>query len=204
MGNYEHLLGLDPLGAFEKIKDDYVRYFKTAYHISDERIDNMRMEAITKDDNLYKEPFIEILPEYEVYPGIENIDDLIPEFSNKFGSDNNAREFFEFIKTGLLRYKPYGHQVGMLKKAFLEEKNVVITSGTGSGKTESFLLPLFAQLFKEAKSWPQANYQSDWYLSNNHKYSPCQRKKEVRRPAVRALVLYPMNALVADQMARLR
>lgn len=204
MGNYEHLLGLDPLGAFEKIKDDYVRYFKTAYHISDERIDNMRMEAITKDDNLYKEPFIEILPEYEVYPGIENIDDLIPEFSNKFGSDNNAREFFEFIKTGLLRYKPYGHQVGMLKKAFLEEKNVVITSGTGSGKTESFLLPLFAQLFNEAKSWPQANYQSDWYLSNNHKYSPCQRKKEVRRPAVRALVLYPMNALVADQMARLR
>ncbi len=206
MAKYEHLLGQDPLGAFEKIKKDYVRYFKTAYHISDHDIEDMRMKEIEKNDNLYKEPYLEILPEYESYQSIDSIEGLAPEFANAFGSEDKAREFFaQFIKAGLMNYKPYGHQVGMLKKAFVEGKNVVITSGTGSGKTESFLLPLFAQLFKEAKSWPQANYASDWYSKKGDKYEPCQRENEsTDRAALRALVLYPMNALVADQMSRLR
>ena len=206
MAKYEHLLGQDPLGAFEKIKKDYVRYFKTAYHVDNERINNMRMEEIEKNDNLYKEPYLEILPEYEAYPGINSIEDLAPEFKDSFGSEDNAKEFFEkFIKAGLMGYKPYGHQVGMLRKAFAEGKNVVITSGTGSGKTESFLLPLFAQLFKEAKIWPQATYPNDWFSKNGDNYIPCQRENEPSgRSALRALVLYPMNALVADQMSRLR
>ena len=206
MAKYEHLLGQDPIGAFKKIKEDYVRYFKTAYHIDDEKIDKMRMAAIEKDDNLYKEPYLEILPEYESYPGIDGLEDLSPEFKDAFGSIDSACDFFDFIKAGLMAYKPYGHQIGMLKKAFVDGKNVVITSGTGSGKTESFLLPLFAQLFKEAKTWPRANYRNDWYNRNGNRYEPCQRENESpRRPAaLRALILYPMNALVADQMSRLR
>ena len=208
MAKFEHLLGQDPLGAFEKIKKDYVRYFKTAYHVSDSSIESMRMEEIEKDDNLYKEPYLEILPEYEAYPNINGIEDLAPEFADAFGSRAEAEEFFgQFVKQGLMNYKPYGHQVGMLRKAFAERKNVVITSGTGSGKTEAFLLPLFAQLFKEAKkSWPRADYPADWFSRNVNRYIPCQRENEPgnRHAALRALVLYPMNALVADQMSRLR
>lgn len=207
MSKYEHLLGQDPIGAFEKIKKDYVRYFETAYHVSDSTVEDKRKKEIKKDDNLYKELYLEILPEYEAYPNIDNIEDLAAEFANAFGSEAEAREFFgQFIRHGLMSYKPYGHQVGMLRKAFAEGKNVVITSGTGSGKTESFLLPLFAQLFKEAKSWPQAKYRADWFSRNGNRYIPCQRENEpVDRPAaLRALVLYPMNALVADQMTRLR
>ena len=207
MAKFEHLLGQDPIGAFVKIKNDYVRYFKTAYHISDESIEGMRMGEIERDDNLYKEPYLEILPEYEAYQNINGIEDLAPEFADAFGSIEKAREFFgQFIKQGLMDYKPYGHQVGMLRKAFAEGKNVVITSGTGSGKTEAFLLPLFAQLFKEAKTWPQVTYPTDWFNRNDNRYTPCQRENEPgnRPAALRALVLYPMNALVADQMARLR
>lgn len=206
MSKFEHLLGVDPIGAFDKIKKDYVRYFENAYHIEDKKIDDMRMEEIENDDNLYKDPYLEILPEYETYSGINDIEDLAPEFTAAFGTISDAEEFFkEFIKAGLMSYVPYGHQVGMLRKAFAEGKNVVITSGTGSGKTESFLLPLFAQLFKEAKSWPQANYFADWYRPQGTRYEPCQRENEHSdRPALRALVLYPMNALVADQMSRLR
>lgn len=206
MAKFEHLLGVDPIGAFDKIKKDYVRYFENAYHIEDKKIDDMRMAEIENDDNLYKEPYLEILPEYEGYGGINDIEDLAPEFASAFGTEAVAREFFkDFIKAGLMDYIPYGHQVGMLRKAFAEGKNVVITSGTGSGKTESFLLPLFAQLFKEAKSWPQANYSADWYRPQGTRYEPCQRVNDCfDRPAIRALVLYPMNALVADQMSRLR
>lgn len=208
MAKFEHLLGQDPIGAFEKIKKDYVRYFENAYKVSDSNVNQMRLAELTdvQKNNLYRDPYLEILPEYESYPDINSIEDLAGEFANAFGDETIARVFFErFIKNGLMSYKPYGHQVGMLTKAFVEGKNVVITSGTGSGKTESFLLPLFAQLFKEAMTWPQVNYEANWH--QQRPYFPCQRANEnhLQRPsAIRALVLYPMNALVADQMLRLR
>jgi hypothetical protein len=60
--------------------------------------------------------------------------------------------------------------------------SLVITTGTGSGKTESFLLPILAKLAIEAEGNPSS----------------------FATPATRALLLYPMNALVNDQLGRLR
>ncbi|WP_265184835.1 DEAD/DEAH box helicase, partial [Salmonella enterica] len=81
-----------------------------------------------------------------------------------------------------------------------------MTSGTGSGKTESFMLPILAALSNEAIGWPAPR---DSYLQNrwwhNAEANWASRRKGEKRPAaIRALVLYPMNALVEDQMARLR
>ena len=73
---------------------------------------------------------------------------------------HSHKELMERYNGLMKNYKPYGHQIGMLDKAFagrgedgqvLKYKNTVITSGTGSGKTESFLLPLLADIFKESK-----------------------------------------------------
>ena len=204
-GIYEHLLAQDPIGAFEKIKDDYKRYFGHAYRVNNEKLNKERIEKLSKDENLYKEPYLEMLPEYNATEGISGIEDLSPKYSEAFGSEDISSQFFsKFIKSGLMSYPPYGHQVGMLTEAFVNKKNVVITSGTGSGKTESFLLPLFAEIFKEAKGWPQPQGPAAprWYEPKQ--YEPQQRTNENRPAALRALVLYPMNALVEDQMARLR
>lgn len=225
MKKFEHLFSQDPIGAFEKIEEDYRRYFKAAYKISNERLDEERMEALGND--LSKEPYLEVLPEYAPATGLSTMDDLINRFSNFFGGKEYAKEFFEdFISKGLMqglmdRYIPYGHQIGMLEKAFagidengktLKYKNTVITSGTGSGKTESFLLPLLADIYKEYinNNWGQAALHTNWYegvvegQTNIRRYTPNQRSGDPRRAAIRALVLYPMNALVEDQMARLR
>lgn len=59
---------------------------------------------------------------------------------------------------------------------------MVVTTGTGSGKTECFLLPLVESLVRESRGWSGPD----------------------RPKAVRALILYPLNALVEDQMSRLR
>ena len=61
-------------------------------------------------------------------------------------------------------------------------RDLVVTSGTGSGKTETFLLPALSRLADEASRSPEAF---------SHR-------------AVRVLLLYPMNALVNDQLGRLR
>jgi len=225
MKKFEHLFSQDPIGAFEKIEEDYRRYFKAAYKISNERLDEERMNAL--DNNLSKEPYLEVLPEYAPATRLSTMDDLINRFSDFLGGREHAKEFFEdFISKGLMqglmdRYIPYGHQIGMLEKAFagidengktLKYKNTVITSGTGSGKTESFLLPLLADIYKEYinNNWGQAVSHTNWYegvvegRTNIRRYTPNQRSGDPRRAAIRALVLYPMNALVEDQMARLR
>lgn len=214
--NYEHLLSQDPIGAFEKIKANYIRYFKNAYRISDQELNEERVKLLEKDDNLYKSPYLELLPEYNSFEGINDIGDLADRFEEAFGSLEVSRQFFnDFIKKGLMKYVPYVHQVDMMEKVFCPDggrfKNAVITTGTGSGKTEAFLLPLFAQLFKEAKTWERVDNNPNWYCRTDrgHRtyYNPCQRETDGlggHIPSLRALVMYPMNALVEDQMSRLR
>ena len=100
----------------------------------------------------------------------------------------------------------------------------MVTAGTGSGKTEAFLLPLFAYLARESAGWPKPGnelpHQGDWWADESWR-NECiplsgnsrrmikslripQRANETREAAVRGLILYPMNALVEDQLSRLR
>ena len=218
MKKFEHLFSQDPIGAFEKIEEDYTRYFDVSYKISNEEINKERMDALRANDNLSKEPYLEVLPEYAPAEGIYTMDDLINRFAEHFGGETFAREYFEgFIAKGLMqglmdKYIPYGHQIGMLEKAFagidekgnsLKYKNTVITSGTGSGKTESFMLPLLADIYKEyvSSNWAPATSHAKWFegvieeRSTKKRYVPNQRLDDPRPAAIRALVLYPMNAL---------
>ena len=221
MEKFEHLFSSDPIGAFKKIEEDYSRYFRAAFKLENTSLNDDRMTLLTSDTNMSKEPYIELLPEYSPAEGISTMDDLVTLFGNSFGDGDVSRSFFEkFVSQGLMRglmaqFLPHGHQIGMMQKAFsgigdngeaLAFKNTVITSGTGSGKTESFLLPLLADIFKEAKTekWAHVVNKVDWYLPHKGLYAPCQRQGEMRPQGIRALIMYPMNALVEDQMARLR
>ena len=48
----------------------------------------------------------------------------------------------------------YTHQAEMLARGLRNGEPGIVTSGTGSGKTEAFLLPVFACLAREAIHWP--------------------------------------------------
>ena len=96
----------------------------------------------------------------------------------------------EQIKTILLKMagrslgvfeSPYKHQLEALE-AYYHGHDLFVATGTGSGKTECFMWPMVSKLVQEQVSSP-----STW---------------EVR--GVRAIMLYPMNALVSDQLGRLR
>src|SRR5690606_37786648 len=97
----------------------------------------------------------------------------------------------------------------MLKKGLAgkEEggKHCVVVTGTGSGKTEAFLLPVLARIIKEGTRWPAATGSvAEWPSQDKWKFDRRVERGEARPAAVRALILYPMNALVEDQVSRLR
>lgn len=210
----------DPIGSFETIKENFIRYVKTAFGTKFEGVEKERYDLLNYDRVLYRKPWIEPLPDY-VSSG-KKINDLTAEDLGNALNEGEVETFKGLVNTGLVGNFPlHSHQAEMLKQALLGN-NCIITSGTGSGKTESFLLPLFAQLSKELANWTAPNQQSTsintWWrengglsarqivntsnftLSNDVR----QRNHETRKAGVRALILYPMNALVEDQMSRLR
>jgi len=210
----------DPIGSFETIKENFIRYVKTAFGTKFDGVEKERYDLLNYDKVLYRKPWIEPLPDY-VSSG-KKINDLTAEDLGYALNEIETNTFKGLVNTGLVGSFPlHSHQAEMLKQALIGN-NCIITSGTGSGKTESFLLPLFAQLSKELTNW-QAPIQKSinintWWrengglsareIVNNSNYTLSnavrQRQHETRKAGVRALILYPMNALVEDQMTRLR
>jgi len=221
---------IDPLGSFEAIKEDFILYIKTAFATRFDSLNQERENLLMNSNILCQEPWIEPLPKYK--NSGRKLRDLnknpsneldISDFDGKI-SEKDLEDFKDFSTLGLFQRDQslYSHQLEMLRKATIGKKNCVITSGTGSGKTESFLFPLFLSLVKESSLWtvpgPHIQHQDDWWSDETDTKewresliqqgkSPClaQRSQENERPAaIRALILYPMNALIEDQMTRLR
>jgi hypothetical protein len=207
----------DPVGIFDEIRRNFILYVKTAFGTRFQSLETERETLLYKEGFLCRDPWIEPLPRYKTSG--KRIAELTPE--DLTGLNGEEIELFKGLaQCGLFGDFPlHLHQADMLRQA-LTGKNCVITSGTGSGKTESFLMPLFAQICKEVTQWsrpePSHPHLNDWWKNegwqnqcktNNRlqrSYRVPQRAHETRLPAMRALVLYPMNALVEDQMTRLR
>ncbi|MEH3128287.1 DEAD/DEAH box helicase [Agrobacterium cavarae] len=207
----------DPIGGFDRMIDQFQAYLDTAYRIGDSGVAEMRRKLLSKPKQLALEPIFEAVPRYE--SADDGLEDLLADKSGvlKGFDEKQRRAFVELALSGLFdrdkasteykgAYKPYRHQVEMLAKGVGRGTPGIVTSGTGSGKTESFMLPILAQLAKEATGWPEPHkpYDDDW-LDPGRSFQLHRRNEHKERPkAVRALILYPLNALVEDQMVRLR
>ncbi len=208
---------IDPIAAFEKIRDNFILYIKTAFGTRFPSLEAERDQLLRSPGVLTHEPWLEPLPSYQTDG--KTIQTL--EAQDLPGLDNHQRHLFKsLVECGLMGdYELHRHQTTMLSRS-LSGRHCVVTAGTGSGKTEAFLLPLFAHFVKELPTWPSASkphdHTSDWWKSLDwqdrcktgnrlrRSFRVPQRGHERRTPAVRALILYPMNALVEDQLTRLR
>ncbi|MFE9772960.1 DEAD/DEAH box helicase [Streptomyces sp. NPDC005931] len=189
---------LDILGAFGHLKDALFRYYNTPFGLADDRLERERQQLFDDDGGAWRNPLLEVRPRYAtVDAGI----------AASVQEADAAPELAELVQLGLLEGVPalYEHQHRALIAAVRHGRDVVVTAGTGSGKTESFMLPVLADLVRESAAWPATKEPVNrWWGSPDGSYQPQRAGENGRHAAVRAMVLYPMNALVDDQMMRLR
>ena len=188
-----------PMKTFNSLREDFLRYYNTPFALRDERLQAEREALIDADGVLYRRPWLEFITEYEG-SGVP-----IEVSAKTAGADDDLGAFAQCGLFGPKVTQLYRHQADVLE-AVVRGRNAVVTAGTGSGKTEAMLLPVISALLKESRTWTggAAKVSDPWWRTfRTPKYVP-QRTDDGHLAAVRCLVLYPMNALVEDQLFRLR
>lgn len=158
---------LNPLELCDALHGTVSRYLATALPIAERRAPALAHEFRRQlaAEKLVSGPFLESLPDFE-----------------KEGS------LLELLEQGLLspawqRMEQTGAEALLLRQLHRHQsralalaragKNYLVATGTGSGKTESFLYPLVDHLLRDP---------------------------DLATPGVRAILVYPMNALANDQL----
>lgn len=194
---------ITPVTLADGLREAYIRYFDTAFWLNDESVMGERRTLLEQNEALVGQVMIEpVIP----YANTERLLDV----SARAGiSEATARAVgaavFPDIPIDELALREHQAQaiVHHFKDGAAEGRNVVVTSGTGSGKTEAFLLPLLLRLVDETEKWQPQHKAHWWWESDASGWQP-MRHPESRVPGIRGLILYPTNALVEDQMTRLR
>ena len=163
-------MGLNPLKASENIIEKYLRYIETTFYIDDKEYMKQFQDFLAEPYHFAKGPFLDFADSFE---SGNSIQDLILEgiLSEEFAALYRRTP-------NLLSRALYKHQEMAIRNVKMG-RNIVVTTGTGSGKTEAFLIPIINYLMGQKES----NELND---------------------GVRALIIYPMNALANDQMKRMR
>lgn len=164
-----------PISASKNIKDEFIGYIYTLFHISDKEYAAQFLSALQEEGAIAKGPYLDVSDSYKTGKSLEQLiveEEASPLFRTLEGDIPDGDKELQ-INRDL-----YIHQEIALRKSN-QGRNMIITTGTGSGKTECFIIPIINHLLREAEAGTLTS-------------------------GVRAILIYPMNALANDQMKRLR
>lgn len=162
----------NPAKAADEIKKEYIGYINTTFHFRNQNLQEKLLEEL--DKTVSNGPYVEIKDSFKSGKSIEEL------IFNGILSP---------LFTDLERNKKYPPKLPISRPLYLHQekavekivsgKNVVVSTGTGSGKTNCFLIPVINELLRE-------------------------KEKGQLNDGVRAIFIYPMNALANDQIKGLR
>lgn len=163
-----------PITAAQNIRNGFIDYITTTFHFADAAYNEEFRRALAVEGAVAKGPYLDIGGSYETGRSLDRLIDE-GEASALFRDLEKAPEDQKELK---LARPLYLHQEAALRK-INAGKSLIVTTGTGSGKTECFLIPVVNHLLREMEAGALED-------------------------AVHAIVIYPMNALANDQMKRMR
>jgi ATP-dependent helicase YprA (DUF1998 family) len=169
------------IDAVEALHKRLREYIEAVFHISDSGLLKRRRDLLEQLGVIRQPAFLESTKTYTKGPRFSEIlaglhpalTELSEELSRESKAEGWPRVLFD---------PPHSHQADAIRTVLREEKDIVVFTGTGSGKTECFTTPVLLRLLQEAAQSPSS----------------------FSERATRAIVLYPMNALVNDQLGRIR
>lgn len=162
-------MSLNPIQFGKDVVDQFGRYLLTTFPVADPRLQAQLREGLAYEpgtrERLAKGPYVFLNRPFVQGPGIQA---LLAEPGLRLHPA--LADLFPFETL-------HRHQERSLR-AVCAGRHVLMATGTGSGKTEGFLLPIL-----------------DYCLKLRDSQAP---------DGVAAVLVYPMNALVNDQLERLR
>lgn len=162
----------NPAKAAEEIKKEYIGYISTTFHFRNQKLQAKLVEELER--TISNGPFVEIKDSFKSGKTIEELIEkgtLSPLFRD-LEKDKKHQSKLPISRP------LYLHQEKAIEK-ITAGKNVVVSTGTGSGKTNCFVIPVINELLRE-------------------------KEQGTLNDGVRAVFIYPMNALANDQIKGLR
>ena len=154
----------NPLAIFRNLREVYRRYIDSPLAIRYDALrDDRRALLFDQDRRLWREPLIEPMPAYPLCGATFTA--LTHQLLDDFWGSGTATEVADFLEPSLFRdsetgelLQPYSHQHEAFRRTLVERRDVVVTTGTGSGKTECFLGALLNLVWgiaglNQAPSW---------------------------------------------------
>ncbi len=163
---------MQPIEVVHRVQEEYKRYIRTAFPIASAELRAQVHARVEEEGLLWRGPFLALQRPFEretaALRDIADILGLHPKVlqAGRF-TDERGRESPPFGDWQL-----FAHQKNAIA-SILQGNNALVSSGTGSGKTEAFFLPILDHCLKNPG------------------------------PGIKALILYPMNALANDQWERM-
>ena len=193
----------DLIGSYERLRRFYRMYIESAFPFKDESLQEERHFLLENGTLLSQEPLVEPSPQYP--SSGKTLEQAVQ------GLEDGYEGLANLAKPIMGTFELYEHQYESIIATLRDKKNIVVTTGTGSGKTECFMLPLLGEIAKDSLSWsasPEPPLERYWWRNKPYRWHAqwghTGRADDAGQHAVRAMVLYPLNALVEDQMRRLR
>jgi DEAD/DEAH box helicase domain-containing protein len=193
---------IDAVGSALRLKRVYELYLQSAFPLSSPLLAAERARLLQGRLSVSRSLLLEPTPVYE------SSGFTLAQASTLLGagSEDLASLASPIFGEGRTLYR---HQWQSLETVILQRKDIVVTTGTGSGKTECFLLPLLATIAAESRKWRASTPEAAprrWFDSAGVWEQQWGRtgRAAADQHAVRGMILYPLNALVEDQLRRLR
>lgn len=160
-------MALNPITFTEQVVDDFLRYQLTTYPLADtdlyQQLRALLSVDTARDTPLRQGPFISLSRPFKQGASVAQL---------------VAEGVLHPAMKGIVPYPGLRAHQEKAIRAIHRGDTTLVSTGTGSGKTETFLYPIISRCLElQAQNAP---------------------------PGVVAVILYPMNALAEDQLERLR
>ncbi|NMB44838.1 MAG: DEAD/DEAH box helicase [Firmicutes bacterium] len=162
------MMSVHPIRTSEAVAEAYYGYLETTYAFADARLREQFETELRRKGKFVRGPVVQAAPPFKKTVTLRDLVD-----------EGVLSELFTRYPAAVVDRLFYKHQEAAVRKMVSGRRNIVVATGTGSGKTECFMIPICNYLLR-------------------------QQEAGTLGPGVRALLLYPMNALANDQVKRLR